>query len=245
VKVFAADLHIHTALSPCGFDEMTPCAIVAAALAAELQLIAICDHNAAWNCAPVQQAARGTGLAVLPGIEITTAEEAHVVGWFPNAAAACAAADDVLPTLPLSSTETRHFGAQQRLGADGRILGEELRMLAARSTLPVEAAVALIHRHGGIAVAAHVDRPSYSVMSQLGLFPSAAGFDAVEVSAAGRGTPREDRARTHGLPLVTSSDSHFLSDVGICRTLLSLARPTLEEVRRALRGDGGRGVALA
>jgi hypothetical protein len=245
VKVFAADLHIHTALSPCGFDEMTPGAIVAAALAADLQLIAVCDHNAAWNCAPVRDAARGTGLAVIAGIEITTAEEAHVVGWFPDAAAACAAADEVLATLPLSTSASRRFGTQQRLGADGRVLGEELRMLQARSALPVEAAVALVHRHRGLAVAAHVDRPSYSVMSQLGLFPSAAGFDAVEVSAAGRGTPREDRARSHGLPVVTSSDSHFLSDVGICRTLVSMARPTFAELRRALAGEGGRGVAVA
>jgi len=101
-----ADLHVHTALSPCGDDEMSPPAIVDAALAAGLGLIAVCDHNAAGNTGAVGEAA-GSRLSVISGIEITTAEEVHVVGLFPTVTAAANAADEVRETLPVATTTTR------------------------------------------------------------------------------------------------------------------------------------------
>ena len=99
VKTLRADLHVHTALSPCGDDEMSPPAIVDAALAAGLDMIAVCDHNAAGNARAVTEAA-GSRLAVIAGMEITTVEEVHVVGLFPTVAAAANAADEVRRTLP-------------------------------------------------------------------------------------------------------------------------------------------------
>lgn len=238
-----ADLHLHTALSPCAEDEMTPAAIVAAALAAGLELVAICDHNAAGNAAAVQEAAGGQ-LGVIAGMEITTAEEAHVVGLFPDAEAALAAAAEVQATLPLADAASRRFGEQWLLDAAGNVLGTEPRMLRAASALPLHATVALIKRHRGLAVAAHLDRPSFSVLSQLGVFPADSGFDAVEVSAAGR-IARAPRLAALGLPLVTSSDSHFLSDIGICRTICTMAAPTFAELALALIGAGGRGCSIA
>ncbi|MDY0059748.1 MAG: PHP domain-containing protein [Myxococcota bacterium] len=243
LKELFADLHLHTALSPCAEEEMTPVAIVEQALAVGLQLLAICDHNTAGNTAAVQEAAAGR-LGVIAGMEITTAEEAHVVGLFPSAAHAQAAAAEVLATLPLATAVDLRFGEQLLLQADGTVCGREPHALAQATSFTVDATVALIHRHAGLAVAAHLDRPSYSVLSQLGLFPTEAGFDAVEVSAAGRETKR-DRLALLGLPLVTSSDSHFLSDVGICHTALWVAEPTFAELARALRGDGGRRCSVA
>jgi len=126
VNVCFADLHVHTALSPCADDEMTPPAIVAAALAEGLAMIAVCDHNSARNVAAVQEAA-GERLAVLAGMEITTAEECHVVGLFPDASAAQAAGAEVGATLgPIDDGYETFFGEQHvlefaQLGDDGRV----------------------------------------------------------------------------------------------------------------------------
>ena len=227
---------------------MHPAALVDAAVGAGLDGVAVCDHNSAENVAAVQRAARPRGLAVIPGMEITTAEEVHVVGLFPDARAAMAAADEVQATLPEGDDAYRHqFGGQRLLDADGQVVGTENKMLAVSSTLDLSAAVNLIHRHRGLAVAAHVNRPSFSVLSQLGLFPPDAGFDALEVftpcDASGRSAaPAADPYRSWGLPILASSDSHFLGDIGRCHSVFTMAAPTFDELALALRGVGGRGV---
>jgi 3',5'-nucleoside bisphosphate phosphatase len=248
VREFLADLHIHTALSPCASEEMTPAVIVPAALRKGLAMIAVCDHNAAGNAAAVQEAARFYGrhgggeddLTVLAGMEITTSEEVHVLGLFPEAAAAEAAAAEVGVTLPPSDKASRRFGEQLLLTAEGRVRGHESRMLAAASTFDLSAAVRLIKRHGGVAIASHVDRPSFSVLSQLGVFPEDAGFDAIEVSGAAHDTSRAAELERYGLPVLSSSDSHFPGEIGGIWSVLTLESPTFEEFVRALRGEGGR-----
>jgi PHP family Zn ribbon phosphoesterase len=238
-----ADLHIHTALSPCAAPEMTPPAIVAAAVQCGLAMIAVCDHNSAGNAAAMQQAA-GSSLAVIAGMEITSSEEAHVVGLFPDAASACAAGAEVAATLPdlrscrrsdAKSRPARRGHAEQRLmNSAGQVIGMEPKMLAAASRFTLSETVQLIHRHGGLAVAAHLNRPSFSVISQLGLFPGDAGFDAVEIFES----PMFQNIRsaaTHGLPELRSSDSHDLLQIGSTWTALEMRRPVFDELVLALR----------
>ena len=142
-------------------------------------MIAVCDHNSARNVAAVQEAA-GTRLAVLAGMEITTAEECHVVGLFPDAAAAEAAGAEVGATLgPIDDGYEAFFGEQRLLDAAGRETGRERLALATATALDVDRVVELVHRHGGLAVAAHIDRRSFGAIGQLGFFPAGAGFDAV------------------------------------------------------------------
>jgi hypothetical protein len=244
VRCFAADLHIHTALSPCGDDDMTPPAIVAAALRLGLAMIAICDHNTAGNVAATQRAAEGAGLAVVPGIEITTAEEIHVLGLFPDAEAALAVGAEVLATLPWASqadpAQAARFGEQKLLGAAGEDLGRETRLLFAASGFDLDGVVGLIHGHQGLAVASHVDRPTMSVLAQLGLFPPDVRFDAVEVSAAGVAAGRAAQFEPLGLPILCGSDGHYLSDLGAGRTMCEMEDATFGELVLALRGAGGR-----
>ena len=243
--VYAADLHIHTALSPCAADEMTPPEIVRAALDTGLAMIAICDHNSASNTGAVQDAA-GTALCVLAGMEITTAEEVHVLGLFPNADAAEVAAAEVAATLPDATDEDcRRFGEQCQMNAAGVTIGHEPKLLAAASTLSLTEAVQLIHRYKALAVAAHVNRPSFSVISQLGLIPPDTDFDALEVFTPAGGAARVSYYTGYGLPVLASSDSHFLADVGSVRTSLELDEPSFDELAAALRGAGGRGVRHA
>ena len=130
MNVCYADLHVHTALSPCADDEMTPPAIVDAALAEGLAMIAVCDHNSARNVAAVQEAA-GERLAVLAGMEITTVEECHVVALFPDASAAQAAGAEVGATLgPVDDGYETFFGEQHVLDAAGAETAREALALA-------------------------------------------------------------------------------------------------------------------
>jgi PHP family Zn ribbon phosphoesterase len=246
VNVCSADLHVHTALSPCADGEMTPPAIVERALAEGLGMIAVCDHNSARNTAAVQEAA-GARLAVLAGMEVTTVEECHVVGLFPDAAAAQAAGAEVGATLPPADDGYEaFFGEQQVLDASGAEVAREPLALATATTLDVDAAVALIHRHGGLAVAAHIDRRGFGVIAQLGFFPDEAGFDAVEVSRhVAAEADAEAPFRTHGLPLVHSSDAHYLTDIGAARSWVRCERPGFDELALALAGRDGRGVGDA
>jgi 3',5'-nucleoside bisphosphate phosphatase len=242
VRRFAADLHIHTALSACADDDMTPPAIVAAALEQGLDMIAICDHNSAGNAAAVQAAA-GDALAVIAGMEITTAEEAHVLGLFPDAASAQAAGQEVRDTLPVVKDTAKMYGRQLMLDADGVIRDIDGHMLFMSSGFALNEAIDLIRRNNGLAVASHVDRPSNSVISQLGFFPTDATFDGIEISAAAMSAGREAEFESLGLPMVASSDSHFLSDIGSCRTIFVLNKATFDELAQALHCAGGRRIA--
>jgi hypothetical protein len=240
--LFRADLHIHTALSPCGADEMTPAAIVATALARGLEMIAVCDHNASGNVRAVQQVGEAAGLAVLAGMELASAEEVHVVGIFPCAADAERVAAQVRDLLPKADPDYySFFGEQPVLAADGCQTGSETAALAWATPLELSEAVELIHRGGGLAIAAHIDRKAFGVFSQLGFVPADAGFDALEISRwLPADSPRLGEFAKLGLPLVGSSDAHFLEEIGQGLTELTMEAPTFAEVALAFRGTGGR-----
>ena len=149
-------------------------------------------------------------------MEITTAEECHVVGLFPDAAAAEAAGAEVGATLDaIDDGYETFFGEQHLLDAAGLETGRETLALATATTLDVDAAVALVHRHGGLAVAAHIDRKSFGVIGQLGFFPAEAGFDAVELSRhVAAGSEHEAEFAVYGLPVLHSSDAHYVQRRG-------------------------------
>ncbi len=249
LRSYRADLHIHTALSPCASEEMTPPAIVAAATKAGLDIIAVSDHNTAGNVAAVQQAAKaaGDGLTVLPGMEITSAEEAHVLGVFPDLQAAEGVAAELRTMLPKADPEYyAYFGEQPLVDATGCQTGVDPTALAAAAPLDVRSTVELIHRFGGLAIAAHVDRKAFSVYSQLGFFPTDAGFDGVEVSRhVTDDSARLEEYASLGLPLVGCSDGHFLEEIGTTATELRLESPEFSELALAFAGTEGRSVARA
>jgi 3',5'-nucleoside bisphosphate phosphatase len=240
VKRFRIDLHVHTALSPCASREMTPPAIVAQAVARKLAMIAICDHNTAGNVAAVQRAAEGS-LVVLAGMEITTAEEVHVLGIFPDAASAVAAGEVVRSTFPQAQEGwLERCSGQVLMDWNGNVIGSESKILASASALDLSGAVGLIHARGGLAIASHADRPSFSVTSQLGTVPMDAGFDAIELSPF---CARPDRFEALGLPIICSSDSHAPQDVGegCCELKMGEAsfRGLALALRAGARGGGG------
>lgn len=243
MKLFAADLHIHTALSPCAEAEMAPDAIVREARRKGLSVIAICDHNSALNARPVQVAATRLPepLAVLAGIEITTAEEVHLLGWFAEASEAEAASDELAESLPERPPADRRFGQQTLFGLDGAPAGEESRPLGGACGLELAAAVELVRRHGGEPVLAHVDRPAHGVFGQLGLFPEGLRLRVVEVTPHLARSPFADRVAALGMAEVCCSDAHALLDIAAGMSVLQMRAPTLPEILLALERAGGRG----
>jgi len=241
MRLFMADLHVHTALSPCASPDMTPPRIVREAELLGLALLAVCDHNSAGNTRAVIRAAGGR-LEVIPGMEITTSEEVHVLGLFPSPEAAESAGTRVQAGLP-AWAPPRGCTQQRLLDEEGRILGYESHLLAGSSGLSLAEAVALIRSLGGLAVASHVDRRAFSVIGQLGFIPAEVRFDALEISAAGAGRAAEFAGS--GLPLVSSSDGHFPEELGAGCTVLEAEEASFAELALALRGEGGRRCGIA
>ncbi len=236
------DTHVHTCLSPCAELEMHPAAVAGAAVSSGLDAVAVCDHNSAENAAAVARAAHRSGLAVIPGMEITSAEEVHVLGLCPDLEAALELQARVYRCLP-GRNDARAFGMQVVANEDEEVLGFNDHLLAGATTMAVDAVVDAIHRVDGLAVASHVDREAFGIFGQLGMIPADLRLDALEVS---RRTPLPS-ARASFAPggewtILCASDAHEPKDVGQAATYMLLQEPTVAELRRAFAGEGGRTV---
>lgn len=238
-----ADLHIHTCLSPCGELTTSPRAVVSRAREVGLDLIAVTDHNTTENAGAVIEAAAGTGLAVLPGIEMTTAEEVHILGLFGVGADLRPFQAEVYRNLPDVPSKMKFVRDQVIVDAADYVTGFCPRCLFGATLFSVHDAVGLIHRYGGLAIACHIDRDSYSIISQLGFIPPGLRLEAVEVSPRlSAEEARRDFGSLDRLPVVRFSDAHKPEEIGAAVTEFLVDGPALEEIRLALAGEDGRKV---
>lgn len=244
MKVYTADLHLHSVLSPCGDLSMSPGEILRRAGEAGLNLIAITDHNMCENGAALRVLAANSGISVLYGMELETAEEVHLVCLFDTLHAALEWQETVYPHLPDIQNDPERFGDQAVVDAEENILRFEARLLVNATDIPLAAAWRMVETRGGLAIPAHVDRSAHSLISQLGFVPTDIEFAAVELS---RFAPADFLIRQaqwlHALPAVRFSDAHFPEEIGLQRTRFVLETPTIPELRLALRGAGGRYIA--
>ena len=238
-----ADLHVHTCLSPCADDEMKPLAIVKQARRKGVDLIGICDHNSAANVAAARRAGSREGLAVLAGIEVSSEEEVHVLALFDTE-------EDLQEMQRLidrnlsGENNPELFGEQHLCNEFDEIIGQDARLLIAATRLTVEEVVENIHRLRGLAIASHIDRESFSILSQLGFVPERLAIDALEVSPLCTvALARQRFPQTRDYPFVCSSDAHRLDDVGETTTTFTIAGACIEELRKALRCEDGRTTA--
>lgn len=232
------DLHLHSCLSPCGDNDMTPNNIVNMALLSELDMIALTDHNTCKNCRAAVEIGRREGLCVVPGMELTTSEEIHVVCLFPTADAAEAFSDYVAAHSPPIKNKPQIFGDQLILNESDEIIGREERLLITASDIPVGRAAALARSFGGAAFPAHIDRSSYSVLSVLGAFPQDAGFFAAEITARGDlKTLKAQNPALGSLILLRDSDAHYLENMGWRQPNITLPDCSAQSLIAALRGE--------
>ena len=241
-----ADLHIHTCLSPCGELTMSPRTVVAGARAAGLDLIAVTDHNTTENAAAVIEAAAGTGLAVLPGIEMTSSEEVHILGLFEAGTDLGPFQAEVFRNLPDVPSKMKFVNDQVIVDAADYVTGFSPRCLFGATLFSVQATVDLIHGFGGLAIACHVDRESFSIISQLGFIPPGLKLEAVEISSRLTVAAAESALGPFDpLPVVRFSDAHKPEEIGAATTEFFVAGPSLAEIRRALAGEDGRRVIVS
>jgi 3',5'-nucleoside bisphosphate phosphatase len=243
IRAFRCDLHIHTCLSPCAGLDMYPNALVGRAVAEKLDVIAICDHNASENVPHVIRAARGRGLVVLPGMEITSREEVHLLGLFDQMECLQRLQEVVYSHLPGENDESR-FGCQAIVNELDEVEGFNNRLLIGATELALSDLVRHIHKLGGIAIASHIDRESFSVISQLGFIDPEIPFDALEIS--GRTEMAHARRKYPELsryPFLTSSDAHRCEEIGKGFTEFFLEEPSVQELKMAFSGQGGRRTA--
>lgn len=234
----SADLHIHSCLSPCGELEMSPVRIAERAKNVGLDLIAICDHNSVENAGAVLKACSRRNLSVIAGMEITTSEEIHIVGLFPDLHAALAAQRVVYENLPGKNDE-EIFGLQVIANEDDEVEGFNPRLLIGATTLSLQEVIDLVHTNGGLALAAHFDRESFSLVSQLGFIPENLQLDGIESAST---ADCDDIVGKGGNSptVICSSDAHRLEEIGSKRTTLYASEPTFVEVGMALKGVNGR-----
>ncbi|MEQ8161567.1 MAG: PHP domain-containing protein [Smithellaceae bacterium] len=242
LKTFNCDFHIHTCLSPCADLDMHPQALVGKILEAKLDVVAICDHNSSENVPFVMNAARGKNLNVLAGMEVTTSEEVHILAIFDSLYNLARLQDLIYQHLSGENDEDR-FGVQAIVNEIGEVEGLNNKLLIGATDLSLDKLISLIHEFGGLAIAAHIDRESFSVLSQLGFIDENIQFDALEVTPlTGIEKAKVKYPELSNYSFITSSDAHFLKDIGKARTKIMLQEISVAELKMAFAGQNGRSV---
>ena len=235
MKEFFYDFHLHSCLSPCGSDEATPADLAGMCALAGYQIVALTDHNTVGNCAAFCRAAEHYGMLALPGMELTTAEEVHVICLFPDLERAQAFGEFVRGRLPSAPNRPDYFGRQILMDEEDHVLGEETALLMGATDIPVCEVSGLAAEYGGVAYPAHIDHNSFSLLSNLGLWLPEAGFAVAELS---RTCPDgfADRPDLKGVRFVIGSDAHYLEDVPDPTHAISLPERSAQAVIDWLRG---------
>jgi PHP family Zn ribbon phosphoesterase len=238
---FIADLHIHTCLSPCAELSMTPRGIVNKAASLGINILAVCDHNAAENVAVTVDLAKRKGISVIAAMEITSAEEVHVLGFFRDTDTVLRLQTLIYGHLQPGENDEEGIGMQVVVNADDEVLGFNRRLLIGATDLSVDRVVGIIHEMGGIAVASHIDREGFGIIGQLGFISTAIGFDALEISCKTDFRRAQDHYHAYRhIPWLSSSDAHRINEIGRRTSRFIMNHGTFEELFLALRGADGR-----
>jgi hypothetical protein len=240
VKKYLAELHIHTVLSPCAEVEMIPPLIVQEALDKGINMIAISDHNASANVNPVIQAAQGTGLAVLPGMEVQSKEEVHVLCLFDTLEQLAIFQNCIDAHIPSLANDPDHFGEQFVVDENGEFLRRENQLLLTSVNLSIEELFRFVNELGGLSIPAHIDRKAYGLIAVLGFIPADLNIEAVEISrniSIDQASHLSPSMKNY--PIIISGDAHRLDEI-IGMNVFHLEEPTIAEIRKALRGEFNR-----
>lgn len=207
----AYDLHIHTAASPCGDDLMTPNNIVNMSLLKGLKVIAITDHQTVCNCEAVMTVGKEKGLLVIPGMEIECREEFHLISLFKNIQSAKEMEAWLKSFMPPILNRPKVFGYQRILNTEDEQIGEIDRFLLMPADVSVDEIVQKAREVEAVIYPAHIDRTSYSILSNLGTIPKELGFHTLEVSQA---VDKKIYGEQYlGYTLIQASDAHYLENI--------------------------------
>ena len=216
------DLHIHSCLSPCADNDMTPENIAGMASLNGLNIVALTDHNTTKNCRAFFAAARRYGIVPIAGMEMTTAEDVHVVALFPTLESAEKFEEEYRKYRILYKNRKDIFGDQLIFGEDDELIGEEEDLLLNASTLSIEEAVKLVRSFGGAAFPAHIDREENGIISALGALPEEPHFDCIEMRDREKIGEYTEKYGLEGKMILVDSDAHYLWDINEAQNYVML-----------------------
>lgn len=223
-----ADLHIHSCLSPCGDNDMTPGNILGMAAVKGLDVVAISDHNTARNLPAAQIIAQAYDILLVPAMEITTREEVHMLGYFPDVRRAVEFGQMLKSHLPPRKNKPSLFGEQLVMDAEDNVVDQEDALLIGATDLNLTECAALVRQAGGVPVPAHINRGSNGLLVNLGLLPAEPYFSTVEVWKA-LPCPLEATENKH---VIHSSDAHYLGDIAEREFMLRLPEKSVDALLR-------------
>ncbi|MBE0638246.1 MAG: PHP domain-containing protein [Bacteroidales bacterium] len=241
MKTFSADLHIHTVLSPCGDLEMSPVNIVNKAKERGLNIIGITDHNSTRHCRLIQKLAAEKEIFVLCGAEVTSIEEVHCLCFMPDFNRLDSLQYYLDHHLLDIKNDVNKFGHQVQVDENEMIIYQEEKLLIQSINQSINQIEAFVHRHDGLFIPAHINRPAFSIVSQLGFIPEDLNFDALEISRhTTRDTIRREYPYLWNTTILKDSDAHFIEDIGLARNYFQIEKPDFEEIKMALKKMEGR-----
>ena len=208
MNTFAYDLHLHSALSPCAQEDMTPGNLAGMAQVAELRVAALTDHDSCGNCPAFFSACEAYGIVPIAGMELTTAEDIHLICLFPALETAMTFDGAVQDRRLRMPNRPELFGEQVLFDTQDRIIGSEPDYLPAATDLTLNEAMLLVTAHGGVCYPAHIDREGNGILAILGDFPETPAFAAVEIARA------NNAALAGGRMILCCSDAHRLWEIG-------------------------------
>lgn len=245
MNTFRADLHVHTLLSPCGDLEMSPANIVAAAKTKKIDILGITDHNSTRHCRLITKLAADAGIFVLCGAEITSEEEVHCLAFMPGFDTLNILQEYLDAHLPDIKNDVNKFGYQVQVDEEEQIIHEEEKLLISALDQSIDEIADFVHRHGGIFIPAHINRPAFGLISQLGFVPPDLNFDALELSRhISKTNFLSQNPHLSNLTFITSSDAHFPEDIGRIHTSFRIEKPCFNEIYLALKNQAGRSVMI-
>lgn len=240
MKEYRADLHVHTVLSPCVEIEMLPPLIVSEAKLRGIDLIAITDHNASANIDAVQKAASGSGITVIPGMELQTKEEVHVLCLFDTMDQIMEFQRLVDQKLPAIKNRPDFFGEQLVVDEKGDFIRNEDQLLITSTFFSLNEAYHCVNEIGGLFIPAHVNRKANGLLEILGFVPDDIPFFALELSR--HITPKEAKEKfpqIASFELIQNGDVHQLSEFTVA-TIFEIENTSISEIKLALRKEENR-----
>ncbi len=213
MKNYYYDLHIHSCLSPCGDDDSTPESIAGMGELNGLDIMALTDHNTCKNCPAFFESALRHGILPVAGMELTTAEDIHVVCLFENLEKALQFDEALNSRRILIENRSDIFGNQLICDSEDNIVGEEKFLLSNATTVSLDEVPSFVENFGGICYPAHIDRESNGVIAVLGAFPMSPKFYCAELHNRDKLTDYCELSGFSAEKLIISSDAHYLWDI--------------------------------
>lgn len=207
------DFHVHSCLSPCADDDNTPNNIAGMATLNGLNVVALTDHNTCRNCPAFFGAAKKQGVIPIAGMELTTAEDIHIIFLFEELSDAMSFSDEIQTRRILVESRPDIFGEQYIMDENDEVIDTEKYFLPNATTVTIEECPALAERFGGICYPAHIDRQANGVIATLGTFPDIKGFKCCEFHNAEKIDEYLKNYPIGERKIIVSSDAHYLWDM--------------------------------